>query len=122
MKNAVLAGALAAMVAGSALPAYAETGASDKTEMQAALAAKVSMSEAVQAAEDKSGGKVMEAVFSDENGKPGYEVSTVQPDGTEQNFFVDASTGEAVKATAAAENENDGSGTVDDSQEGEYDE
>lgn len=119
---------LAAMLAASALAigghAYAASGtnAADQAEMQAALAAKVSMTEAVKAAESKSGGKATEAVFSDENGKPGYEVTTVTKDGAEHDLFVDASTGDAMKATAASENENDDSGALADSEEGEHDE
>lgn len=122
-KTPVLAAALAASTIAIGGHAYAasQTNA-DQAEMQAALAAKVTMTQAVQAAESKSGGKAMEAVFSAENNKPGYEVTTVTRDGAEHNLFVDASTGDAMKATASSENENDDNGALDDTEEGEHEE
>lgn len=121
-KKPVLAAVLAASIIAIGGHAYAASGsnAADQAEMQAALAAKVAMTQAVQAAENKSGGKAMEAVFSAENGKPGYEVTTVTKDGAEHNLFVDASTGDAMKSTSSAENESNDNGALDDSEEGEH--
>ena len=101
-KTLLLAGLVATAIT-AAGGAYAASGSAsaDQAEMQAALAAKVSLSQAVKAAEASSGGKAMEVVFTDENAKPGYEVTTVTSDGAEQNLFVDATTGKAAKATAA---------------------
>lgn len=120
-KKPIIIAALVASAVASSGYAFAGTDsqAADQAEMQAALTAKVSMMQAIQAAESQSGGKAMEAVFSDENGKPGYEVTIVAKDGAEHNLVVDASTGSVAKATPAAENENDDNGAVDDSEEGE---
>lgn len=121
----ILAAALLASAALGGGYAYAgtDTQAADQAEMQAALAAKVPMSGAIKAAEDMSGGKAMEAAFTDENGSHGYEVTTVTADGAEHNLFVDASTGKAVKA-AAMEDDDHGAadneiGEQPDSEEGE---
>ncbi|MCF6112168.1 PepSY domain-containing protein [Mesorhizobium muleiense] len=118
-KKPIVIAALVASTVASGGYAFADTDshAADHAEMQAALAAKVSMMQAIQSAESQSGGRAMEAVFSDENGNPGYEVSIVTTDGAEHNLVVDASTGNVAKATQAAENENDDNGTVD--EEGE---
>lgn len=123
-KPVLAAAALAASAIAIGGHAYAasDSNAADQAEMQAALAAKVTMTQAVEVAESKSGGKAMEAVFSAENGKPGYEVTTVSKDGAEHNLFVDASTGDAMKSTASAEKEKDDDGALDDSEEGEHDE
>ncbi len=120
-KKPIVIAALVASTVASGGYAFADTDshAADQAEMQAALAAKVSMMQAIQAAESQSGGRAMEAVFSDENGKSGYEVTIVTSDGAEHNLVVDASTGNMAKATPSAENENDDNGVVDDSEEGE---
>lgn len=127
-KKPILAAALVASAVATGGYAYAgtDTQAADQAEMQAALAAKVSITQAIQTAERQSGGKAMEAAFSDENDKQGYEVTTVAKDGTEQNLFVDAKTGKAVGAAAAANDENGDNGVAenedgqhDDSEEGE---
>lgn len=118
-KPIVIAALVATVASGGYAFADTDSHAADQAEMQAALAAKVSMMQAIQSAESQSGGRAMEAVFSDENGNPGYEVSIVTTDGAEHNLVVDASTGNVAKATPAAENENDDNGTVDDSEEGE---
>ncbi len=124
-KALVAAGLIVAglgMGAAQAASGSAPTDAQDKTEMQSALSAKTSLVDAVKAAQAQvNGGKAMEVVFSDENGQPGYEVSLVAPDGSEHNLFVDAASGKARQATAAAENENDDHTGVDDSEEGEAD-
>ncbi len=113
---------IASGITGGYAFAGTNSGAADQAEMQAALGAKVAMTDAIQSAESASGGKATEAVFTGENGKPGYEVTTVTNDGAEHNLFVDATTGKAVAATPAAENENDENGAADDFEEGEQSE
>jgi len=124
-KVTIAAALLAAGVGAGAAQAAsgtAPTDAQDRAEMQAALSAKVSLVDAVKAARTKvDGARAAEVVFSDENGKPGYEVTLVARDGSEHNLFVDAATGKAQPASAAAENENDGQNGLDDSEEGEQD-
>ena len=103
-------------------PPLMGTDARDKAEMQAALSARVSLAEALKAAQAQiDGGKATEAVFSDENGTPGFEVTLVAPDGNEHNLFVDAATGNARPGTAAAENEHGDDNGLDDREEGERD-
>lgn len=117
----LLAGGIGMGVA-QAASGSAPSDAQDTTEMQAALSAKVSLTDAVNAAQAKvDGGKAMEVVFSAENGTPGYEVTLVAPDGNEHNLFVNAATGKAQVATAAAENEHDDHNGLDDREEGEWD-
>ena len=117
----LLAGGIGMGVA-QAASGSAPTDARDKAEMQAALSARVSLAEAVKAAQAQiDGGKATEAVFSDENGTPGFEVTLVAPDGNEHNLFVDAATGNARPATAAAENEHGDDNGLDDREEGERD-
>ena len=117
-KTPILVAALVASAIAGSGPAFAnDSQTSDSAEMQAALAAKIPMVQAIQAAESQSGGTGMEAVFTAENGMAGYEVTTVTKDGIEHNLFVDATTGEVAKGSPA-ENENDDNGGPD-SEEGE---
>ncbi len=119
-KISILAGTLACGL-GIAAAQAAPGDSKDNAEMQAALAAKVSLAEAVNAAQSSAKGKAVEVVFTDENGKPGYEVTIVTGDGAEKNLFVDAINGKTQIASPAAENENDGNNALDDSEEGESD-
>jgi uncharacterized membrane protein YkoI len=118
-KKPILVAALVASAIAGSGHAFAgnDSQAGDRAEMQAALAAKVPMVQAIQAAESQSGGTGMEASFSIENGTAGYEVTTVTKDGVEHNLFVDVTTGKASKASPE-ENENDDNGAPD-SEEGE---
>jgi uncharacterized membrane protein YkoI len=118
-KKPILVAALVASAIAGSRYAFAgnDSQAGDHAEMQAALAAKIPMVQAIQAAESHSGGKAMEAEFSDSNKTVGYEVTTVTKDGVEHNVFVDATTGDASKASPE-ENENDDNGAAD-SEEGE---
>lgn len=113
-KKPILAAALVASAFATAAHAQAanDTPAADQAEMQAALAAKVPITEAIQAAEKQSGGKAVEVAFSNESGSDGYDVTTVTKDGTEHNLFVDATTGKATKAVVNAEDKNDGNGAA----------
>jgi len=101
----IRAALIAAMLVGVAGPALAgvDSRATDRAEMDAALASKVSLTEAVKAAEAQSGGQAMEVVFGDENGRFGYEVTTITPDREEHNLFVDGSTGSVVKDKATGD-------------------
>ena len=77
----------------------------DQAEMQAMASAKISLSEAIKAAESKSGDKAVEAMFSVEKGKSGYEIGLMAPDGTEHNMMVDAASGAVSKMAASDESE-----------------
>lgn len=107
IRKPILAAALFAPALAASSCAYAEGGqsAADRSEMQAALAAKVSMAAALKSAEEQSGGRAMEAAFTVENGRSGYEVTVVAKDGGESNFFVDATTGNPVKVAVTGDDE-----------------
>ncbi len=60
--------------------------------------ARVSLTDAVQAAEAAEGGKASGAMFVGGGNTPGYEVEIVSPDGGTHSVFVDAQTGQISKA------------------------
>jgi uncharacterized membrane protein YkoI len=79
----------------------------DQAEAQMLQQAKVSLTDAIQAAQAAEGGKAIGATFDGGASKPGYEVEIVSPDGGMHSVFVDAQSGQVTKATAdAADSEN----------------
>ena len=92
--------------------ALAANSASDQSEMNAFSQAKVGASDAVKSVESKSRGKVVELTLMGQAGKPAYQISVMQADGTETTFLVDAITGAVSETTdvqdmAQAAGEND---------------
>ena len=104
----------------TAASAANDGGAKDQAEMQALMGSKMSIIDAIKAAETAQSGKVAEAQFDLENGAPAYEISIIAADGTEHDFMVDANTGK-VEKLAANEDQNgaEENGENGESEEGE---
>lgn len=89
----------------------------EKVDAQALLASKVTLTQAVQTAEGKAGGKASSVDFRAAEGTsaPFYHVEVTAADGSQQDYAVDASTGELMKYAGAGDDENrdqnDGEGT-----------
>lgn len=66
-----------------------------KVEIQAFENAKVSLSDAISAAEKHTQGKAMDAAFADYNGGPAYQVKTFQHDAV-WDGIIDATSGEII--------------------------
>jgi uncharacterized membrane protein YkoI len=66
-----------------------------KAEIQAFENAKVSLADAISAAEKHTQGKAMDAAFADYNGAPAYEVKTFQ-NGAVWDGIIDADSGEMI--------------------------
>lgn len=87
--------ALAAALTGAglvAIPAFA-----DRDEIRAMQDAKVSLIEAIQAAEASEGGKAYEASIDDDSFRPEYEVTILRDDRV-YDVRVNAETGEVIGA------------------------
>lgn len=119
---ALMAGGFAAFGIDAAL-AGMDNG-SEADEARAVLAAKVTVIQAAKAAESKAGGKASSVNFQmSENGAaPYYHVEVAVADGTQQDFAVDAASGEVSKILAAkgdqkgddqSDNEEDGEGQTE---------
>lgn len=88
--------------------------AANAAELQAFQSAKVSLTDAIAAAESKTGGKALDAGFeSGEKQGATYEVELVKADGSEIYAMVDPATG-AVKVQAKADDGDRQSGDADD--------
>ncbi|MGR3757433.1 MAG: PepSY domain-containing protein [Tranquillimonas sp.] len=88
--------------------------AANAAELQAFQSAKVSLTDAIAAAESKTGGKALDAGFeSGEKQGATYEVELVKTDGSEIYAMVDPATG-AVKVQAKADDGDRQSGDADD--------
>ena len=95
--------------AGSSI-VHAENGGNEQAEGKAVLAAKVSLVQAVTAAEAQAGGKASSVNFTMPagNGAPFFHVEVTAADGSQQDLAVNADTGEVSKAVSL-ESEGDGS-------------
>ena len=93
------------LVAGILSPAFAEskseTGETNVNETQALMNAKISIADAIKAAEAEGKGKAVDSGLSDENGEISYQVEVVAPDGKRTDVFVDLQTGKVLKMAAA---------------------
>lgn len=110
-KNAMIAAVVMAsgMGLGAAYPALAASDGNQASEAQAAMSAKVSMQDAIKAAESQTGGQAIEASFGNENGQTGYDITTVAKGGNEKSVFVDGTSGKVTVATGSdTEHENEG--------------
>lgn len=91
--------------AGTATSAFAEDGKSDEaSEMQTLTAAKITAADAARSAAEKGGGVVSSVQIEEMSGKPVFHVEVVAS-GQQQDFAVDAVTGDITQMLA---NENDG--------------
>ena len=97
---ATLAGALA-LGGAAATVARAETGGTDAATLQAFKAAKLTLAEAVRAAEAAGQGQVTGAEFAIREGKPVYDVTT-QKGEAETDHLIDPATGAMLASTPAA--------------------
>jgi len=117
-----LAAALAAGGVGTALAQNAsttgETEQTDAMEMAALQSAKVSLAEAVAAAEKDVGGKAIDAGFETEKGQQGYEVEVMSANGS-QTVLVDAQTGAVTKMPAEDQDDQKGGEAGEDGGEDE---
>lgn len=103
---AVLAAGIGAAGASAAIAANDDS-SSDASEFQALMAARLTVLDAVKAAETTQPGKVSEVQFDLEKGAPSFEVSIVSPDGTEHGFTVDANTGKVERVAADEDHGNE---------------
>lgn len=81
----------------------------DQQEAQALAGARISLAQAVQLAEARTGMKASEAGIDDESGRPYFEVS-VGHGQQERTVLVDTQTGEIAKIAADAEEGEDDDG------------
>lgn len=92
-----------------AVPAFAEenaeAGENQVNETQAIMNAKISIADAIRAAETESKGKAVESGLNDENGAVSYQVEVLMPDGKRTDVFVDLDTGKVLKMAAAESDE-----------------
>lgn len=108
-KTYVAAIFLVPLTIGLAVPALAEenqgTGEAEVNETQAITNAKISIADAIRAAEAESKGKATESGLNDENGAVSYQVEVLMPDGKRTDVFVDLDTGKVLKMAAADSDE-----------------
>nr|WP_281378641.1 PepSY domain-containing protein [Kaistia hirudinis] len=101
---------LPALGFGGAGLAHAEDGngtADRAIETQAFLSAKLSPSQALQAAETKMGGKATGVSFEGPAATPYYQVELIASNGTTQDVAVDAISGEVMKLAGSDEESGD---------------
>ena len=107
---ALLAGILMLPLA-STLPALAESQAEGSEvqidETQAIMNAKISIGDAIRAAEAEGKGKAVDSGLNDENGVVSYQVEVVAVDGKRTDVFVDLQTGKVIKTADAGADEGD---------------
>ena len=105
---AVLVGTMVAGALGPVGSAYA------RSERAAAIIAdaKITMAQAIAAAENQVGGKAVGSGIEDENGTVAFEVEVLK-DGQRHEVLVDPQSGEVVKTTMS-DNEDNESGSQDD--------
>ena len=109
-KTLVAAVFLVPLTIGLAAPAFAEenaeSGEGQVNETQAIMNAKISIADAITAAEIESKGKAVDSGLNDDNGTVSYQVEVLMPDGKRTDVFVDLDTGKVLKM-AAADNDED---------------
>ncbi|MGO1766854.1 hypothetical protein CAP48_07520 [Advenella sp. S44] len=77
------------------VPSMAVAQSKHQQEAQAINEAKVTLVQAIEAAESETGAKAVEVDFERENNVWGYEVKTLKP-GTKYELFIDANTGQVI--------------------------
>jgi uncharacterized membrane protein YkoI len=125
LKYKLVGAALAAALAfGGIAPVLAAEGTeaneSQMNETQVLMNAKISIADAIRAAETEAKGKAVDSGLNDENGKASYQVEVLMPDGTRTDVFVDLETGKVISMAAADAGENgDGGEGAEGSEAGE---
>ncbi len=93
------------LAAGIFSPAFAEstseTGEANVNETQALMNAKISIADAIKAAEAEGKGKAVDSGLNDENGEISYQVEVVAQDGKRTDVFVDLQTGKVLRMAVA---------------------
>ena len=111
---AVLIGAVAAGALGPVGTAYARSERDRASNEAANIAnAKITMAQAIAAAENQVGGKAVETGIEDENGTLAFEVEVLK-DGQRHTVLVDPQSGEVVKTLSDNEDNESGSQSDDD--------
>jgi uncharacterized membrane protein YkoI len=102
---AVLVGTIAAGALGPVGTAYAK---SERTTNEAAViaGAKITLAQAIAAAENQVGGKAVETGIEDENGTVAFEVEVLK-DGQRHEVLVDPQSGEVLKTTMSDSEDNE---------------
>ena len=101
------------MVAATASAAFAENHkgeTSDQAEAQMMMQAKVTLAEAIKAAETAQSGKALSASFEANKGQPAYEVEVAVASGSTEAVLVDAQTGKILKKLTDDEQGENGEG------------
>jgi uncharacterized membrane protein YkoI len=110
--------AMATVIAVGATAGLASAGTNDNArEMAAFSSAKISLSQAIAAAEQKVGGKAMDGGLSNENGVMTFAVEVVDKANTVQTVLVDLNTGGVIKV-APADTESEGNAEQDGQESG----
>ncbi len=91
------AGLILATAAGAAFARKSSHDDGDAAEIAAFNSASVSLTDAIHAAEAKTGAKAIAAEFEDEDGAFVYEVELIDADGAEWEAYVDIDSGAATK-------------------------
>lgn len=108
-RNIILSGILLAATLGAVGAASAEGNerADEAADAKALLAAKVTVIQAAQAAEARTGGKVSSVSFETQGAAtPFYHVEVVTPNGAQEDVAVDAVSGEIAKVVAIESGQN----------------
>lgn len=74
-----------------------------RARIEAILQSPTTLAQAVTTAEAATGGKVMEAEYDDDRGRPVIEVEVVKADGSRQEVIIDAATGTPTPAAGGRE-------------------
>lgn len=104
-KTKIMTALVAGTIAAGALGGFAYAGDYETNRAGVLADAKVSLSQAITAAETASGGKAIDAGIEDENGTARFEV-TVQEKSAQKTYLVDTQTGKIVKTKVADDERN----------------
>lgn len=118
---AILATAMLFGAGSAAMAAQHGNGAETSPDLAKVTSAKVSLAQAVDAAQKAAGGNAVDAGLTDEAGQGGWEIELAQADGTMKTVLVDMTSG-AVDQNPKMENEKkeqSGAGDREDSENGE---
>ena len=127
LKSKLIAGlVLIPLAAGIISPAFAdeksEAGEANVNETQALMNAKISIADAIKAAEAEGKGKAVDSGLNDENGELSYQVEVLAPDGKRTDVFVDLQTGKVLKMAAADSDDENGKAEGGENEGGEQNE
>jgi uncharacterized membrane protein YkoI len=109
MKRNNLMSILAVILATAVTTAEAQaegSGGKKAKELHLFSQATLSLSDAIKAAEQKTGGKVLEAELDDDSSTPRFEVEVVK-DGRIHEVLVDGKTGEVIKVSLEEDDDSD---------------